>query len=232
MKSAVIVFPGSNCDRDAYEALKKLGSKNCQRIWHQESKLDDDLDLIVIPGGFSYGDYLRSGAMASISPIMQEVKRLGSKGAKILGICNGFQVLTEAGLLEGVLLRNKRMKFICRDIFIRVENNETIFTKNYSQNQTLILPIAHMDGNYFADAEALKKLQDKKNIAFTYVSASGNLTDEDNPNGACHNIAGIFNDQKNILGMMPHPERAIDKNLGSGSSDGLNLFKSIFELIA
>ncbi len=226
MKSALIIFPGSNCDRDAFDALEKIGSK-CQKVWHQETSLQDDLDLIVVPGGFSYGDYLRSGAMASISPIMTEIKRLAAKGVKILGICNGFQILTEAGLLDGVLMRNKKMKFICRDVFLRVENNNSAFTSNYEQKQIIKLPIAHMDGNYFANPETLKKLQDNNNIAFSYVSAEGNLTDEDNPNGSSINIAGIFNDQKNILGMMPHPERAIDIN--NGGVDGLAIFESLLK---
>ncbi len=224
MKSALIVFPGSNCERDAYTALEKIGAK-CQKIWHQETSLENDLDLIVVPGGFSYGDYLRSGAMASISPIMSEIKRLANKGVKILGICNGFQILTEAGLLDGVLMRNKKSKFICRDVFLRVENNDTAFTKNYEQKQVIKIPIAHMDGNYFADPETLRKLQDNNNIAFSYVNAEGHLTDEDSPNGSSINIAGIFNDQKNILGMMPHPERAIDIN--NGGTDGLALFESL-----
>jgi phosphoribosylformylglycinamidine synthase I len=226
MKSALIIFPGSNCDRDALGALEKIGS-NCQKVWHQETSLANDLDLVVVPGGFSYGDYLRSGAMASISPIMTEVKRLAAKGVKIFGICNGFQILTEAGLLDGVLMRNKKMKFICRDVFLRVENNNSAFTGNYEQKQVIKLPIAHMDGNYFANPETLKKLQDNDNIAFSYVSAEGNLTDEDNPNGSSINIAGIFNDQKNILGMMPHPERAIDIN--NGGTDGLAIFESLLK---
>lgn len=224
MRSAVITFPGSNCDRDAFEALQKVGSK-VQKIWHQESKLDNNFDLIVVPGGFSYGDYLRSGAMAAISPVMQEVKRLSEKGVRVLGICNGFQILTEAGLLPGVLVRNKKMKFICREVTLRVENSETAFTKKYKKNQVIRVPIAHMDGNYFAEAELLKKLEDGGNIAFRYVDADGNLSDESNPNGSCLNIAGVFNDKRNVLGMMPHPERAIDAD--TGSKDGLAMFESL-----
>ncbi len=224
MKSAVIVFPGSNCDRDAVDALQKVGSK-VNKVWHQETKLENDLDLIVVPGGFSYGDYLRSGAMAAISPVMQEVKRLAEKGTKVLGICNGFQILTEAGLLDGVLLRNKQIKFSCRDVLLNVEDNNTSFTKKYKKGQIIKIPIAHMDGNYFADPSTLKKLEDNGNIAFRYVSENGNVTDDSNPNGSALNIAGIFNDKKTILGMMPHPERAIDIN--TGSSDGLFLFESL-----
>ncbi len=224
MKSAVITFPGSNCDRDALEALQKLGSK-VQKVWHQETKLDDNLDLIVVPGGFSYGDYLRSGAMASISPVMQEVKRLAEKGVKVLGICNGFQILTETGLLPGVLLRNKKMKFICRNVTLRVENNESHFTKKYKKHQVVRFPIAHMDGNYFAETEVLKALEGNGNIAFRYVDAEGNLSDESNPNGSLLNIAGIFNDKKNVLGMMPHPERAVDED--TGSKDGSAIFEAL-----
>ena len=224
MKSAVIVFPGSNCDRDAVDALQKVGSK-VNKVWHQETKLENDLDLIVVPGGFSYGDYLRSGAMAAISPVMQEVKRLAERGTKVLGICNGFQILTEAGLLDGVLLRNKKIKFSCRDVLLNVEDANTSFTKKYKKGQIIKIPIAHMDGNYFADPTTLKKLEDNGNIAFRYVSEDGNVTDDSNPNGSALNIAGIFNDKKTILGMMPHPERAIDIN--TGSSDGLFLFESL-----
>jgi phosphoribosylformylglycinamidine synthase len=224
VKSAVITFPGSNCDRDAFTALQKIGSK-VQKIWHQETKLDDDLDLIIIPGGFSYGDYLRSGAMAAISPVMQEVKRLANKGVRLLGICNGFQILTESGLLPGVLLRNKKTKFICRELSLRVENCDSAFTRKYKKNQVIRLPIAHADGNYFANAESLKKLEDGGNIALRYVDLEGNLTDESNPNGSVLNIAGIFNDKRNVLGMMPHPERAIDAE--SGSKDGLVLFEGL-----
>lgn len=226
MRSAVITFPGSNCDRDALTALQKIGSK-VQKVWHQDTKLDDNLDLIVVPGGFSYGDYLRSGAMAAISPVMQEVKRLSQKGVRVLGICNGFQILTEAGLLPGVLVRNKKMKFICREVALRVENSETAFTKKYKKNQVIRIPIAHMDGNYFADSELLKKLDGEGNIAFRYVDVEGNLSDESNPNGSALNIAGIFNDQKNVLGMMPHPERAID--IDTGSNDGFAMFESLIK---
>lgn len=225
MKSAVITFPGSNCDRDALDALQKVGS-NIQKIWHKETKLDDDLDLIIVPGGFSYGDYLRSGAMAATSPVMQEVKRLSQKGVKILGICNGFQILTEAGLLPGVLLRNKNIKFICKEVSLRVENSDTDFTRKYKKNQVIKIPVAHMDGNYFANPDDLKRLEDGDNIAFRYVDLEGKLRDESNPNGSLLNIAGIFNDQKNVLGMMPHPERAIDDD--TGSVDGLAMFEGLF----
>ena len=224
MKSAVIVFPGSNCDRDAVVALQKIGSK-VQKIWHQETNLENDLDLIIVPGGFSYGDYLRSGAMAKISPVMQEVKRLSQRGTKILGICNGFQILTESGLLDGVLMRNKNAKFICRDVLLKVADNNTSFTNKYKKDNIVRIPIAHMDGNYYADPETLKKLENNGNIAFRYVDVNGNVTDDANPNGSVLNIAGIFNDKKNVLGMMPHPERAIDIN--TGGNDGILLFESL-----
>lgn len=224
MKSAVITFPGSNCDRDGVDALERIGSK-VQRIWHQETKLDDDLDLIVVPGGFSYGDYLRSGAMAAISPVMMEVKRLSEKGVRVLGICNGFQILTETGLLPGVLTRNQKMKFICRTMNLRVENTDSPFTRKYNKGQVIRIPIAHMDGNYFADASTLKMLEDTGSIAFRYVNENSNLTDESNPNGSLLSIAGIFNEKKNVLGMMPHPERATD--IENGSEDGMALFRSL-----
>jgi phosphoribosylformylglycinamidine synthase I len=227
MKAAVIVFPGSNCDRDALVALKQAGSK-VEKIWYQETSLPNDLDLIVIPGGFSYGDYLRSGAMAAISPAMQEVKRLAKKGVHILGICNGFQILTEAGLLDGVLLRNKGMKFACKYVHLRVENANSAFTSLYKPLQVLKIPIAHMDGNYFTDADNLKKLQDQDQIALRYVNALGEFDKTSNPNGALDNIAGIFNRQKNILGLMPHPERAIDPD--TGSQDGVLMFQSLLKL--
>ena len=224
MKSAVIVFPGSNCDRDAVTTLQKVGSK-VTKIWHQETKIENDFDLIVVPGGFSYGDYLRSGAMAAISPVMQEVKRLADRGTKVLGICNGFQILTEAGLLDGVLLRNQKGKFICREVMLRVEDGNTDFTRKYKKHQVIKVPIAHMDGNFFADNETLKKIEGNGNVAFRYVDVNGNVTDEANPNGAALNIAGIFNDKRNVLGMMPHPERAADEN--NGSKDGLAMFESL-----
>jgi len=228
MKAAVITFPGSNCDRDSVDALEKVGSK-VQRIWYKESSLDDDLDLIVLPGGFSYGDYLRSGAMAAISPVMSEIKRLSNKGVRVIGICNGFQVLTESGLLPGALLRNKNMKFICDKVSLRVENSSSDFTSHYDRQQIIKLPVAHMDGRYFADGEVLKKLEDNDNIAFKYCSADGNLSDSGNINGSQLNIAGIFNDNKNILGMMPHPERAIDEDIAG--QDGILIFESLLEKI-
>ncbi|HLD77293.1 MAG TPA: phosphoribosylformylglycinamidine synthase subunit PurQ [Rickettsiales bacterium] len=226
MKTAVITFPASNCNRDAIVTLQKFSSK-VNNIWHTESKLDNDYDLIILPGGFSYGDYLRSGAMAAISPVIQEVKRLASRGVKILGICNGFQILTEAGLLPGVLLRNEKMKFSCKDVYLRVENIENSFTKTYKKNEVIKIPIAHADGNYFADNDVIQKLEDSGNIVFRYVDKNGNVTDDSNPNGSLHNIAGIKNDAGNVLGMMPHPERACDAE--TGGIDGVAMFKALLK---
>ncbi len=226
MKSAVITFPASNCDRDAITTLQKFGSK-VQNVWHQETKLDNDLDLIILPGGFSYGDYLRSGAMAAISPVMQEVKRLAARGVKILGICNGFQILTEAGLLPGALMRNAKTKFSCQNVYLRVENVDNQFSNLYKHNQVIKLSIAHADGNYFADQETIQRLEDKGNIVFRYVDKNGNVTDDSNPNGSLHNIAGIMNDAGNVLGMMPHPERACDAD--TGGVDGMAIFKALLK---
>ncbi len=223
-KSAIIVFPGSNCDRDIASALEKVGSK-VEKIWHQETSLPSDLDLIVLPGGFSYGDYLRSGAMAKISPVMMEVKNLAKKGINILGICNGFQILTEAELLPGVLMRNKNMKFICKNVHLKVENNQSRFTSKYKEHQIIEIPIAHMDGNYFADEDTIKLIEENNQVAFRYCSLSGSLDQKFNPNGSVNNIAGIFNKERNILGMMPHPERAIDSDVGL--VDGLLMFKGL-----
>lgn len=226
MKSAVLVFPGSNCDRDAVTALQKIGS-NPVKIWHAETSIPDDLDLIIVPGGFSYGDYLRSGAMSAISPVMTEVKKAALKGVNILGICNGFQILTETGLLDGALLPNKDHKFICRNVGLRVENSTTKFTCNYKDGQVINIPIAHMDGCYFADENTLKSLEDHDQIAFRYCDEKGAVADSCNPNGSLLGIAGVFNRNKNVLGMMPHPERAIDPE--TGLTDGLIMFNSILD---
>ena len=223
MKSSVIVFPGSNCDRDIAVALEKMQFKN-QMIWHKESVLPKS-DLIVIPGGFSYGDYLRSGAIAGKSKIINEVIKAAHSGCLILGICNGFQILTETGLLKGTLLRNKNLKFINKDINIKVLNNETKFTSKYKLNQILKINIAHNEGNYFTDKNHLEELKKENLIAFKYCDYKGNVNSISNPNGALENIAGIFNSKKNILGMMPHPERMVDKLISN--TDGVNLFSSL-----
>ncbi len=224
MRSAVIVFPGSNCDRDATDALTKVSS-NVKKIWYQEKEIPKNLDLVVIPGGFSYGDYLRSGAMAAISPIMQDLKKRANEGLGILGICNGFQILTEAGLLDGVLVRNKNIKFVCKMVNLRVETNDSDFTSGYKKDEVIRVPVAHMDGDYFAKPDVIKFLYDNDQIAFKYVDETGETTQESNPNGSIDNIAGIFNKKRNILGMMPHPERAIDIN--TGSNDGIRMFESL-----
>jgi len=223
MKSAVIVFPASNCDRDASSVLAATGM-NPVMVWHRDTELPK-VDLVVLPGGFSYGDYLRSGAMAAHSPIMQEVKKHAAAGGKVLGICNGFQVLTESGLLPGVLMRNAKLKFLCREVFLKVENNATPFTRAYKPGQVINVPIAHHDGNYFADEKTLKSLQDKNQIVFRYCDKGGNLTDDANPNGSQLNIAGICNEKGNVLGMMPHPERHAETLLGG--AEGLGMFKSL-----
>jgi phosphoribosylformylglycinamidine synthase len=223
MKSSVIVFPGSNCDRDIAVALEKMQFKN-QMVWHKETKLPKS-DLIVIPGGFSYGDYLRSGAIAGKSLIVEEVIKAANSGCLILGICNGFQILTETGLLKGTLLRNKNLKFINKDIYIKVMSNQTKFTNKYKNNQTLKINIAHNEGNFFTDKNNLKELKDENLIAFKYCDEQGAINETSNPNGSLENIAGIFNKNKNILGMMPHPERMVDEMISN--NDGVNLFSSL-----
>ena len=225
MKSSVIVFPGSNCDRDIAKALKKMQFKN-QMVWHKETDLPKS-DLIVIPGGFSYGDYLRSGAIAGKSLIIEEVIKAANSGCLVLGICNGFQILTETGLLKGTLLRNKNLKFINKDINIKVINNQTRFTTKYKLNQILKINIAHNEGNYFTNSTHLNELKNENLIAFKYCDEKGNINNQSNPNGAMDNIAGIFNSKKNILGMMPHPERMVDELISN--TDGVNLFSSILD---
>ena len=221
MKASVIVFPGSNCDRDVQTALSNAIGKPVEMVWHGESELSKT-DLIVLPGGFSYGDYLRSGAMSARSPIMREVITKAGQGVAILGICNGFQVLTETGLLPGALLRNAGLKFVCRNVQIRVENNQTPFTNLYKQGEILTIPIAHHDGQYFAQTKILAKLQDQERIAFRYYN--------DNPNGSVDDIAGIFNERKNVLGLMPHPERAADTI--HGSTDGQGMMQSLIKALS
>ena len=223
MKSSVIVFPGSNCDRDIAVALEKMQFKN-QMVWHKETKLPKS-DLIVLPGGFSYGDYLRSGAIAGKSLIIDEVIKAANSGCLILGICNGFQILTETGLLKGTLLRNKNLKFINKDVHIKVLNNSTKFSNKYKNNQILKINIAHNEGNYFTDNKHLQDLKENNLIAFKYCDEKGSINDQSNPNGSLKNIAGIYNSNKNILGMMPHPERMVDELISN--TDGINLFSSL-----
>ena len=223
MRSSVIVFPGSNCDRDIAVALEKMQFKN-QMVWHKETSLPKS-DLIVVPGGFSYGDYLRSGAIAGKSSIIDEVVKAAKSGCLVLGICNGFQILTETGLLKGTLLRNKNLKFINKDVNIKVINNKTKFSNKYKENQILRINIAHNEGNYFTDQKHLDELKNENLIAFKYCDEKGKIDDNSNPNGSIENIAGIFNLKKNILGMMPHPERMIDELISN--KDGQNLFLSL-----
>lgn len=213
VKAGIVTFPGSNCDDDLLRSLSGLGYE-VEKIWHKDSNLPK-VDLVCLPGGFSYGDYLRSGAIARFSPVMKEVVRHAGRGGLVLGICNGFQILTECHLLEGALLRNENMQFICASVYIRCENSDTPFTRSLSLGQVLKIPIAHGDGRYYAPMDTLKALEDKGQIVFRYCTADGNITPESNPNGSLLNIAGICNRSKNVLGMMPHPERAWVDYLGN-----------------
>jgi|TARA_B100001079_G_C16399303_1_gene510616 phosphoribosylformylglycinamidine synthase len=222
MKSSVIIFPGSNCDRDIDVALRKFGFKN-QMVWHNETKMPKS-DLIVLPGGFSYGDYLRCGCIASKSKIIKSIIDYASSGGLIIGICNGFQILLETGLLTGALLTNKYLKFICKNVFVKVNNSENKYFKNIKKN-VLELHIAHNDGNYFCTDNELKSLEDNNQVAASYCNNNGEIDEENNPNGSIKNIAGIFNKKKNIVGMMPHPERVIEKNLSS--KDGSYFFENL-----
>ncbi|MFA7587280.1 MAG: phosphoribosylformylglycinamidine synthase subunit PurQ [Novosphingobium sp.] len=214
-RSAVITFPGSNCDRDMADALEKVSGSAPFRVWHGDADLPERLDFIALPGGFSYGDYLRCGAMAARSPIMQAVIAAANRGVPVLGVCNGFQILTESGLLPGALLRNAGVRFVCRDVALRVENTQSLFTSGYDAGATLRLPVAHHDGNYFADAETLDRLEGEGRVAFRYA---------EDVNGSVRNIAGVLNATGNVLGMMPHPERAIES--AQGGTDGRTLFES------
>ena len=224
MQAAIIIFPGSNRQPDLAMALKRATGHEPLHVWHREGTLPAT-DLILIPGGFAYGDYLRCGAMAAHSPIMREVRARAEAGTPVLGICNGFQVLTEAGLLPGALLPNRTLNFICRDVHLRVETNQTIFTCGYSAGQTIRVPVAHHDGNYTADEDTLDRLEDRGLVAFRYCGATGDLSETDNINGSARAIAGVFNDTRTVLGLMPHPENATDPLLGS--TDGRALFDGL-----
>ena len=221
MRAAVIQFPGSNCDRDMAVAIREITGADTQMAWHGDSDLPDSLDLIAIPGGFSYGDYLRSGAMAARSPIMKSVIAAAQKGVPVLGVCNGFQILTESGLLPGALMRNAGIRFVCRDVKLKVENSQSIFTSHFDADEEIIIPVAHHDGNYFADDTTLDALEDGGRVAFRYA---------EEVNGSARNIAGILNDAGNVLGMMPHPERMIEAM--QGGSDGRRLFEGLIREIA
>jgi phosphoribosylformylglycinamidine synthase len=229
-RAAVVTFPGSNCDRDMAVALEKVAGAPALRVWHGDAELPERLDFIALPGGFSYGDYLRSGAMAARSPIMQAVVAAAGRGVPVLGVCNGFQVLTEAGLLPGALMRNAGQAFVCRTVALRVENSQSLFTAGYEAGQTIRVPVAHHDGNYFADEDTLDRLEDAGQVAFRYCRADGAVTADANPNGSARNIAGVYNATKNVLGLMPHPENATDAALGS--TDGAKLFGGLVDAVA
>ena len=226
MKFGVVVFPGSNCDYDAFYVLKEVLNKEATFLWHKDHDLQG-VDCIILPGGFSYGDYLRAGAIAKFSPLMREIQEFAARGGLVLGICNGFQILLELGLLPGAMLRNKNLKFLCQFVHLRVENNDTPFTNKAKPGQILRIPIAHFDGNYYAPAEALEELEAKRCIVLRYVDEKGAATGEANINGSAANIAGLMNFEGNVMGMMPHPERASEVLLGS--IDGLIIFESLIE---
>jgi len=227
MKFGVVIFPGSNCDEDIIHVLEKIMGQQVVRLWHKDHDLQG-ADFIILPGGFSFGDYLRSGAIARFSPIMQEVIQFAAKGGKVMGICNGFQILTEAGLLPGALLHNEHRKFICRNIYLKPQTANSLVTAQIDQQRALKIPIAHGEGNYFADAELLKQLNDNDQILFRYCDEGGNITTDANPNGSVENIAGVCNAERNVFGFMPHPERAADSLLAN--EDGLAIFESIVSI--
>lgn len=224
-KIGVVVFPGSNCDHDAYHAMKHVMNADTTFLWHKEKSVGD-VDLLIIPGGFSYGDYLRSGAIARFSPIMQAVQEFALTGKPVLGICNGFQILLESGLLPGAMLHNEKLRFICKNVHIRVENTNSMFTRGLEKGQVLAVPVSHGEGNYFIEEDGLKHLEDNDQITFRYCNSVGDITKDSNINGSVSAIAGITNVLGNVLGMMPHPERAMESILGS--TDGIPFFQSIF----
>jgi phosphoribosylformylglycinamidine synthase len=220
MKAAVIVFPGSNCDRDLAVAIREVSGREPAMVWHRETELPEGLDLVAVPGGFSYGDYLRSGAMAAQSPVMGAVRQAADRGIPVLGICNGFQILTEAGLLPGALMRNSTISFVCRDVKLKVENSQSVFTSRYDSGEEIVIPVAHHDGNYTADEATLDRLEGEGRIAFRYA---------DQVNGSARSIAGIINEAGNVLGMMPHPERMVEP--AHGGTDGRRLFEGLLETV-
>ena len=228
MKFAVIVFPGSNCDHDAYHAASHVLGQDAEYIWHKDTDLKG-ADAVILPGGFAHGDYLRTGAMARFSPVMREVKAFAARGGPVLGICNGFQVLLEAGLLPGAMLRNSGLKFRCEHVHIRVEQTDTPFTLACRKGQVLRIPIAHGEGNYFAEPEVVARLEDNRQVVFRYTDAAGAVVDEANPNGSVAGIAGLCNEARNVVGLMPHPERACESIIGS--VDGLLIFESVLQSV-
>jgi len=228
MTFGIVVFPGSNCDHDAYHATKHVLGQDAEFIWHKDTDLKG-ADVLILPGGFSYGDYLRTGAIARFSPIMREVQAFAARGGPVLGICNGFQILLEAGLIPGAMLRNRGVKFVCRQVHLRVEQTDTPFTSAARKGQVLQMPIAHGEGNYFAEPAVIAKLEANRQVIFRYVTAAGDVTDEANPNGSLNGIAGLCNEARNVVGLMPHPERACESALGS--ADGLVILESAVQSI-
>ncbi len=229
MKFGVVIFPGSNCDEDIIYVLEKVMGQEVVRLWHKDHNLQG-VDFVVLPGGFSFGDYLRSGAIAKYSPLMQEIIQFANKGGYVLGICNGFQILAEAGLVPGALLHNTSRKFICRNIYLKPATTNSLITSLLDPDKALKIPIAHGEGNYFADADDLKKIQDNDQVLFHYCDENGNISPESNPNGSINNIAGVCNVNRNVFGLMPHPERAADPILGN--QDGLGIFESILNIVS
>jgi phosphoribosylformylglycinamidine synthase subunit PurQ / glutaminase len=224
MKFGIVILPGSNCDHDAFHVAQNVLGAEVEMLWHKQTELRD-IDCVIIPGGFSYGDYLRAGALAKFSPVMDAVKKHAAAGGLVIGICNGFQILTEAQLLPGVLMRNEHLRFVCRDVYLRTENIDTPFTNQFESGEVMRVPVAHGDGNYFADDRTLDELEANGQVVFRYCDADGRITPEANPNGAARNIAGICNRERNVLGMMPHPERCSEEILGN--RDGFKVFESI-----
>jgi phosphoribosylformylglycinamidine synthase I len=229
MKFGVLVFPGSNCDHDTYNVISEIARQPVTFLWHDSEDLAG-VDAVLVPGGFAYGDYLRTGAIARFSPVMQAVKKFADVGGIVLGICNGFQILTEAGLLPGALMRNAGLKYICKQVHLRVETSDSAFTNQLTKGEILQIPIGHMDGNYFCTPEDLKRMESDDRVAFRYTTPAGEITGDANPNGSLSNIAGILNEKRNVLGMMPHPDRSSEKLLGS--SDGWKIFASMVDALA
>lgn len=228
MKFGVVTFPGSNCDQDIIDVLSRIMGQPVENLWHKNKQLKG-ADMVILPGGFSYGDYLRSGAIARFSPVMQEVIQFAKKGGYVLGICNGFQILTEAGLVPGALLHNENRKFICRNIYLKPATTNSLLTSELDPNKALKIPIAHGEGNYFARPDVIKSIEDQDQVLFRYCDEFGNVTPESNPNGSMNNIAGVCNVERNVFGMMPHPERAADPILGN--QDGVAIFESILKSV-